>query len=79
MRKRVIVVTLFVCLSVSLSVADFEYGGLLTLPKRHQLKWDDDLVPLICHFFEIRLVLEKKRKNSSAQAHLRPHPLFYKW
>ena len=38
MRERVIVVTLFVCLFVCLSVADLEDGGLLELQRDMNFK-----------------------------------------
>ena len=43
MHKRVIVVTLFVCLSVCMSVADLKDGRLLALQRDMKLKLDDDL------------------------------------
>ena len=48
MHKRVIVVTLLVGLSVSLSVADLEDGGLLALQRGMNLNWTTIYVPFIC-------------------------------
>ena len=44
----------FDCLSVRLSVADLEDGGLLALQRGVNLNWMTIYIPLICHFFEIR-------------------------
>ena len=52
MHERVIV---SLCLSVCLSVADLEDGGLLAFQRGMNLNWTMIYVPLICHFLKFGL------------------------
>ena len=60
MRERVIVV---ITLSVVLSVADFEDGGLLALQRDMNLNRKTIEVLLIYHFLEIRPCSREKAKT----------------
>ena len=61
--ERVIVVTLFTCLSVCLSVTDLEVGRLLAFYQRDMnLNWTMIYIPLIFQFFEIRPCFRESEK-----------------
>ena len=64
MRWRIIVVTLFVCLSVCLSVADLEDGGVLALQRDTNLKEYDDLSRFNLPLFKNSALFSRKGEKT---------------